>query len=96
MGKITRFVSIIIFFSTFIYADLFNDNSYEGAYPDKKYYQKKVNHKVIIYHCSSKAFRASGWAESTNLNKAMRGAHRQCMIRRVSNQPCIHQNCYIK
>jgi len=58
--------------------------------------RSKSRTKTVVYRCTAKALRASGWRESTNLAKAKKGAIRQCMIRRVSNKPCIIQNCYKK
>lgn len=56
----------------------------------------KKRKKTVVYHCSAKALRASGWTESTSLAKAKKGAIRQCMIRRVSDKPCVIQKCYKK
>ena len=62
----------------------------------KKSKRTRSRTKTVVYRCTAKALRASGWTESTNLAKAKKGAIRQCMIRRVSNKPCIIQNCYKK
>jgi len=62
----------------------------------KKNTRKKSRKKTIVYHCSAKALRASGWTESTSLSKAKKGAIRQCMKRRVSNKACVIQSCYKK
>lgn len=56
----------------------------------------KSRNKTVVYHCSAKALRASGWTESTSLTKAKKGAIRQCMKRRVSTKACVIQNCYKK
>ncbi len=58
--------------------------------------RKKSRKKTVVYHCSAKALRASGWTESTSLSKAKKGAIRQCMKRRVSSKACVIQNCYKK
>ena len=63
-------------------------------YKSKK--SRKSRKKTVVYHCSAKALRASGWTESTSLAKAKKGAIRQCMKRRVSNKACLIQSCYKK
>lgn len=68
-----------------------NYNRYKA---NKKRTRSKT--KTVVYRCTAKALRASGWSESSNLARAKRGAIKQCMIRRVSNKPCIIQNCYKK
>lgn len=75
------------------------ENKLNGSNIENSKQYKNKNYKekpYVVYHCSAKALRASGWQESTSLYKAKQGAIRQCMIRRVSSEPCVIQTCYKK
>ncbi len=51
---------------------------------------------VVIWHCTAKSKRASGWVERTGLEAAKKGALHQCEIRRQTEVPCRIVNCYKK
>lgn len=73
-----------------------NSRNNRTSTKNKRSKSKKTRKKTVVYHCSAKAFRASGWAESTSLSSAKRIAIGACMKRRVSNKECRIQSCYKK
>ena len=49
---------------------------------------------VVVWHCSAKSERASGWVERVGKQNAISGALHQCEIRRQTSSACKIVNCY--
>lgn len=59
----------------------------------KKQLKKKQVSKVV-WHCKAASQRASGWVEKLGKQNAIKGAIRQCELRRQTNTKCRIVNCY--
>jgi len=49
---------------------------------------------VVVWHCTARSKRASGWVEKIGLEVAKKGALHQCEIRRQTEVPCRITDCY--
>ncbi len=59
----------------------------------KKLKKKQVSKKAV-WHCKAASQRASGWVEKLGKQNAIRGAIRQCELRRQTSTKCRIVNCY--
>ncbi len=69
-------------------------NAHKHVSKPKKFVAK--HRPVVIWHCSAKSKRASGWVEKAGLEAAKKGALHQCEIRRQTEVPCRIVTCYKK
>ena len=60
----------------------------------KKKISKQKQVSKAVWHCKAASQRASGWVEKVGKQNAIRGAIRQCELRRQTNTKCRIVNCY--